>query len=47
MAKRNKEPTWKDFFEGITGLAGIIVGRILGGFLWGIGFWWAFYEFMK
>lgn len=47
MAKRSKDPTFKDALRAITELFGAIIGLVGQGFFLGLGFWWAFYYFIK
>lgn len=47
MARKSKKSSWALFFGALSELAGVIIGLIGRGLFWGLGFWLAFYEFMK
>ena len=47
MPRKAKEPTFKDFFNVLADVIGLIVGTVAKGFFLGLGFWWAFSELIK
>ena len=47
MPRKAKEPTFKDFFNVLIDVVGLIVGTVARGFFLGLGFWWAFSQLIK
>lgn len=47
MPRKAKEPTFKDFFNVLIEVVGLIIGMTVRGFCYGLGFWWAFSQLIK